>query len=759
MHTCIHVYIYTYMHIYIYTYIRIYIYTYKCAYMIQVLLPRDVIAPFFSSLVRTNLNQVARVLRRLDGFQHHALVEYYLLDVLPPLLACFGTWVDDWDSIKQKVLAHHHVGAAAEPAGSEPQPLADGPRPFDGDGPVGSSALLDNWKTSLERVYSSEKTIRTLKMQVRYWKSEAMKHRRRNKELQHKLDARTSGGKKAPLRKRRGDAAPRYFSVRGGLVMALKRNICNTPTATLGVHLETDVNRTTVSRWEMHLDNCLRSSSVAFYQQIEDELQEGGGFALHSVRSDATNARVWHQEKLHVVEISSTYYVSPLENPSPQESMYLGDLAVIPDGSGVTARGMIEKQMQSTGCPSWCAVLTKLGIAPDPDLPLEQRLKAQLQAFRGGGKKLIIELFVQTTDAGSEQVYQRELVARECSESVFVLAVSGNCMHHQQHLMYKSSLLVSTWALTTLFGESVQYYSALTKVINIWRDCSKAVFLEWSSKWSEEAVAVASRAPGKCLSGRWGSADVAEEKLSKCTASHLHDVLAVVLKPKGQSRRRPSRDAALVGVHEEGMEERKERYGRWGADALEACACNTWWFVLKVSYRARCVIRHLQRSMEASNKKTLKEGEVRWVAELVWSKADKCSHECSSLLNRNVWRDVLEKSVEYRALSPEAKANADSLVVALVLNEAGEYDMRIASRARQYPERWLMLAREGPNVKCRMRQIVCEEVLTMDERDMDLVTLKLKLICSEELEIVRQRWQTPSILTLTHLWSLPNLAR
>ena len=127
--------------------------------------------------------------------------------------------------------------------------------------------------------------------------------------------------------------------------MALKRNICNTPTALLGVHLQTDVHASTVARWETHLDNCLRSSSIGFYKQMEDELVERGGFVLHSVRSDATNARVWHQEKLHVVDVSSAYYPAPADkSPVSQESMYLGDLVVVPDGSGVTCRGMINNK-------------------------------------------------------------------------------------------------------------------------------------------------------------------------------------------------------------------------------------------------------------------------------------------------------------------------------------------------------------------------------------------------------------------------------
>ena len=127
--------------------------------------------------------------------------------------------------------------------------------------------------------------------------------------------------------------------------------------------------------------------------------------------------------------------------------------------------------------------------------------------------------------------------------------------------------------------------------------------------------------------------------------------------------------------------------------------------------------------MEAANAKTLPEGEVRWVARLVWYKAGKFSLECSSLLSRGCWQDVRE-TAEFKALSPDAQAKADTLIVALVLNQAGEYDMRIASRSRQYPERWLLLAREDPSVESIARKVVCKEVLEMDERYMDLFTLK-----------------------------------
>ena len=120
--------------------------------------------------------------------------------------------------------------------------------------------------------------------------------------------------------------------------MPLKRNIRSTACAGMGIALETDVHHTTVARWELRLEQALRASMMKWYKTIEDDLRLQGGYCVHTVRSDATSARIWHQEKLHMVEIKSVYHVAPTANNQEQVNEYLGDILVVGDVEEVLRR-------------------------------------------------------------------------------------------------------------------------------------------------------------------------------------------------------------------------------------------------------------------------------------------------------------------------------------------------------------------------------------------------------------------------------------
>ena len=49
------------------------------------------------------------------------------------------------------------------------------------------------------------------------------------------------------------------------------------------------------------------------------------------------------------------------------QSSALGDVAIVPDGSGNTCRGMLQHQAASVGCPGWAAEVQRLGEAPTVD--------------------------------------------------------------------------------------------------------------------------------------------------------------------------------------------------------------------------------------------------------------------------------------------------------------------------------------------------------------------------------------------------------
>ena len=282
--------------------------------------------------------------------------------------------------------------------------------------------------------------------------------RRENARLKKELDAARSGGKnKGP--------DGRYFTARGGLSMALKRNLSNTPCSTMGIGLETNVHPSTVSRWELKLDGALRASSKQFYKDADANLQVQGGIAVHGIRTDSTNARVWHQHKLHVAEIISTYQLNGYTEPL--DTCYLGDLLCVYDASGLACRSMVLQQLTSMGCPTWVESIDKLGRAPcGAGMTLPQRLKAQLRAHKDQGLERAHQMYVQTSDAGSEQLWLRRRVAIECADSLWVWAFAGNCLYHQSHIIYKCSLKVSEWALSKL-DSLVGYYASLCKVANV----------------------------------------------------------------------------------------------------------------------------------------------------------------------------------------------------------------------------------------------------------------------------------------------------
>ena len=119
-------------------------------------------------------------------------------------------------------------------------------------------------------------------------------------------------------------------------------------------------------------------------------MQTHGGFVVHVVRSDVTNGKVWHVCKLHLAEFNSVYVLEDGDDgpaipadASLLETSVLGDVLVVPDGSGATCRGMFGKQAGSVGCPAWKDEAQRLGIAPvdrdagTPFATLRARLRHQ----------------------------------------------------------------------------------------------------------------------------------------------------------------------------------------------------------------------------------------------------------------------------------------------------------------------------------------------------------------------------------------------
>ncbi len=133
---------------------------------------------------------------------------------------------------------------------------------------------------------------RRLRINRNYWKLQAIKFKAERNQAIEQLQELQRGGK-APVR--RGSTkgtASKYFTPVGGLRVGLRANLCHTPAAYFAHVMEMDLSRYTVSRWEIVVDACLRKYRIDWHSARYEKLIQGGGYVVHALRSDATNAKI-----------------------------------------------------------------------------------------------------------------------------------------------------------------------------------------------------------------------------------------------------------------------------------------------------------------------------------------------------------------------------------------------------------------------------------------------------------------------------------
>ena len=189
------------------------------------------------------------------------------------------------------------------------------------------------------------------------------------------------------------------------------------------------------------MDACLRASNKSFYDDSEACLHDSGGYAWHVIRSDATNAKIWQRQKLHVCQVESFYSLQAADAGEIEDTSLLADLMVVTSGTGVACRAMIRKQCRSTGMPLREDILKKVHTPPTPAeaqqrFTLVEYLRRQAAAVHPD-QKIALTTFLQITDAGSDQSLCRKLFSEELRRALLVLHISSNCLAHQNHLGFK----------------------------------------------------------------------------------------------------------------------------------------------------------------------------------------------------------------------------------------------------------------------------------------------------------------------------------
>ena len=108
------------------------------------------------------------------------------------------------------------------------------------------------------------------------------------------------------------DSCGKWFRPSGGISLALKRTVGGLATCKMGLATCQDVSVHTVFAWEHKLAASLFAQSRDFYRcHLHQLVTVPRKWAIIGYRADATNKRIWADEKLEVCEVSTTCLPDP----------------------------------------------------------------------------------------------------------------------------------------------------------------------------------------------------------------------------------------------------------------------------------------------------------------------------------------------------------------------------------------------------------------------------------------------------------------
>ena len=344
---------------------------------------------------------------------------------------------------------------------------------------------------------------------------------------------------------------------------------------------------------------------------------------------------------------------------------------------------MIKKQMTSVGVPSWTDWLYYARNAS----------KHTAGECVRSTNSLHIRVFIQCSDAGSDEAKARRLIAEECHKVGVGRSDSGhtfyatifidtNCFLHQAHLVFKQSLaIIDKFLLRPSVARKWKFFSSLAKALHCWRDRARLAFLVGSLlNGPEWALRHAKAVPQKCISGRWGSVARGEARMDAGGQAEMSRMLLKTIRMK--SSRNPAvasadeatkATAALDDIRLEDSAAYSEKLGRWRRETEEALTDDLWWGILKIAKRSHSTLDHflawLQKPVDPQE---LDQAGGR-LAQLIDGRAEQFLHEFGENLMEIDWHTEVIEPKQLHALAPELY----ELTLLLHLNQAGGFFRRI----------------------------------------------------------------------------------
>lgn len=439
--------------------------------------------------------------------------------------------------------------------------------------------------------------------------------------------------------------------------------------------------------------------------------EDGGGFEVTSYMGDATNEGVCQQEKVHVgllgyaaayEETFDKFYKPEPDGIETKETF--ADLQIVREGTADETIGIMLKQFRSVELPCW----------------LERAVRPLANVF---------SVFGFSLDAGPDNTGGVPRIKTTLERFRHVACFAIFCLHHQDSLMSLAGTHVaSEWAFDTMPDNSnTKFVTTVSQVSNTWRAPGGGRRL-WDvvSKTYDATIAneIAGHTPGKVVRTRWGS---------------LHEVSGTIVRggrplaicfplafepaaPKAKAKAKPS--AGLMGdVDDVRREEARQ------------CKVTASKFFKSDAKKVKCVANYIgqgplqrfrlweQKQTALFNKKQqqkLLNAEVGLEApfiKLVDSKAAEIEAMFTKLLldeNESMWEalwDVCPGDV--------FKEEGRELALAIVLNGAGQWEMRIMKKVRTFPWRMFACAAKPNETDDPLRRIIADELLTSDRADLE----------------------------------------
>ena len=343
----------------------------------------------------------------------------------------------------------------------------------------------------------------------------------------------------------------------------------------------------------------------------------------------------------------------------------LADLQTVEEGTGKETYVLMKSELESVGCPSWT-------------------LRASTPSDNNR-----FSLFNFCLDNGPDNGWSTKAIKTEISDAPHVAMSVMWCRLHQYHLIVRDVLGGLDEFRFSAQRLEVKYFSALATTINTIRSTGMMTKIRKVAEERfglEAATAHCGRMPAKCLRGRWGACEQAEEAVMKGGHVLGSALIAVCYPELIDSLDFLHEDAVpLLGVADE--DQRQKQKKKWRKVAALAMGNNVFQATVIISRIGKGPLRHfyhwaLKRQKEeradrkAAERSGIPHGRPTMISELVTYMAHDIAKEFNDLLkdefvlDENVWGPV------WKFLEGDLRREGLELAVWVVLTGAVGWDFR-----------------------------------------------------------------------------------